>query len=53
MIALACSRGFQLEAGLEPRLVRIRKRLEDAASDLPCLKWTEIDDGVERRPPLP
>ncbi len=52
MIALARGRGFQLEAGLEPRLVRIRKRMEDVAPDLPCLKWTKIDDGVERRPPL-
>ena len=49
MIALARGRGFQLEAGLEPRLVRIRKRMENVAPDLPCLKWTKIDDGVERR----
>jgi GNAT superfamily N-acetyltransferase len=41
MIALACGRGFQLGPGLEPRLVRILKRL-DAAPDLPCRKWTEI-----------
>ena len=41
-----------LEAGLEGRLVRIRKRMEDVAPDLPCLKWTKIDGGVERRLPL-
>jgi GNAT superfamily N-acetyltransferase len=49
MIRLALSRGFRLEPGLEPRLVRIRKRLDDAALDLPCLKWSEIADGVEHR----
>jgi GNAT superfamily N-acetyltransferase len=41
MIALALGRGFRLEPGLEPRLVRIRKRLDDAAPDLPCRKWSE------------
>ena len=41
MIASALSRGFRLAAGLEPRLVRIEKRLE-AAPDLPCRKWAEI-----------
>ena len=49
MIRLALSRGFRLEPGLEPRLVRIRKRLDDAAPDLPCRKWSEIADGVEHR----
>jgi GNAT superfamily N-acetyltransferase len=44
MIALARGRGFHLEPGLEPRLVRIQKRL-DAAPDLPCRKWSEISDG--------
>ena len=34
MIALARGRGFSLAAGLEPRLVQIQKRLEDAAPDL-------------------
>jgi len=52
MIALARGRGFQLEPGLEPRLVRIRKRLEDVAPDLPCRKWTEMDDGAERQPAI-
>ena len=42
MIALALSRGFRLGSGIEPRLVRIEKRLEDAAPDLPCRKWSEI-----------
>jgi GNAT superfamily N-acetyltransferase len=42
MIGLALGRGFRLEPGLEPRLVRIRKRLDDAAPDLPCQKWSEI-----------
>jgi GNAT superfamily N-acetyltransferase len=42
MIALARSRGFRLAMGLEARLVRIQKRLEDAAPDLPCQKWAEI-----------
>src|SRR5277367_853918 len=49
MIGLALSRGVRLEPGLEPRLVRIRKRLDDAAPELPCLKWSEIADGVEHR----
>jgi GNAT superfamily N-acetyltransferase len=49
MIGLALGRGFRLEPGLEPRLVRIRKRLDDAAPDLPCQKWSEIVDGVEHR----
>jgi GNAT superfamily N-acetyltransferase len=42
MIGLALSSGFRLGPGFEPRLVRIEKRLEDAAPDLPCRKWTEI-----------
>ena len=42
MIALARGRGFSLGAALDPRLVRIQKRLEDAAPDLPCRKWAEI-----------
>jgi acetyltransferase len=42
MIALARSRGFRFEMGLEGRLVRIQKRLEDAAPDLPCRRWAEI-----------
>jgi GNAT superfamily N-acetyltransferase len=49
MIGLALGRGFRLEPGLEPRLLRIRKRLDDAAPDLPCRKWSEIADGVEHR----
>jgi GNAT superfamily N-acetyltransferase len=48
MIRLARGRGFRVEAGLEPRLVRIRKRL-DGAPDLPCRKWTEIAGGAELR----
>ena len=48
MIAMARSRGFRLGAGLEPRLVRIQKRL-DAAPDLPCRKWTEIARSAELR----
>jgi GNAT superfamily N-acetyltransferase len=48
MIGLARSRGFRLEPGLEPRLVRIQKRL-DAAPDLPCRKWKEIAGGAELR----
>ncbi len=46
MIGLALGRGFRLEPGPEPRLARIRKRLDDAAPDLPCLKWREIADGA-------
>ena len=49
MVALARSRGFRLGAGLEPRLVRIQKRLDDAAPDLPCRKWNEIAGGAELR----
>jgi GNAT superfamily N-acetyltransferase len=47
MIGLALSRGFRLGPGFEPRLVRIEKRLEDAAPDLPCRKWSEIARAVE------
>jgi GNAT superfamily N-acetyltransferase len=43
MIALARGRGFSLAAGVEPGLVRIKKRLEDTAPDLQCRKWAEID----------
>ncbi len=49
MIALARSRGFRLGPGLEGRLVRIQKRLDDAAPDLPCRKWSEIAGGAELR----
>jgi GNAT superfamily N-acetyltransferase len=49
MIALARGRGFRLGPGLEPRLVRIQKRLEDAAPDLPCRKWNEMAGGAELR----
>jgi GNAT superfamily N-acetyltransferase len=48
MIALARAHGFRLGPGLEPRLVRIEKRLENAAPDLPCRKWNEIA-GAHRR----
>jgi len=49
MIGLARARGFRLGPGFEPRLVRIQKRLEDAAPDLPCRKWNEIAGGAEHR----
>jgi GNAT superfamily N-acetyltransferase len=49
MIALARGRGFRLGAGIEPRLVRLEKRLDDVAPDLPCRKWSEFAGGVERR----
>ena len=39
MIGLASVRGFRIGRAFEPRLVRIQKRLEDAAPDLPCRKW--------------
>ena len=51
MIGLALRRGFRLEPGPEPRLARIRKRLDDAAPDLPCLKWSEIADDAAHRTP--
>ena len=52
MIALARGRGFSLGAALDPRLVRIQKRLEDAAPDLPCRKWAEIvGAGMISAPP--
>jgi GNAT superfamily N-acetyltransferase len=47
MIGLALGRGFRFEPGFEARLVRIRKRLDDAVPDLPCQKWSEIARGVE------
>ncbi len=49
MIALARGHGFRLGPGLEPRLVQMEKRLEDAAPDLPCRKWNEIAGGAEPR----
>jgi GNAT superfamily N-acetyltransferase len=49
MIGLARRRGFRLESGFEPRLVRIEKRLDDAAPDPPCRKWNEIAGGAELR----
>jgi GNAT superfamily N-acetyltransferase len=47
MIGLARGRGFCVGPGFEPRLVRIEKRLEDTAPDLPCRKWSEIAGGAE------
>ena len=49
MITLAHSHGFSVGPGFEGRLVQVRKRLEDAAPDLPCRKWTEIAGGAELR----
>src|SRR5271157_358263 len=49
MIGLARARGFRLGPGFEPRLVRIQKRLEDAAPDLPCRKWNEVAGGAVLR----
>jgi GNAT superfamily N-acetyltransferase len=49
MIGLARGRGFRLGPGFEPRLVRIEKRLDDPAPDLPCRKWNEIASGAELR----
>ena len=49
MIGLARRRGFVLGPGLEPRLVRIEKRLEDPAPDLPCRKWAEAAGDAELR----
>ena len=37
----------RFEPGFEARLVRIRKRLDNAAPDLPCQKWSEIARGAE------
>src|SRR5271166_2327811 len=47
MIGLARRRGFRLGPGFEARLARIEKRLDDAAPDLPCRKWSEIAGGAE------
>src|SRR5271165_209118 len=49
MIGLARARGFRVGPGFEPRLVRIEKRLEDTAPDLPCRKWNEIAGAAEHR----
>jgi GNAT superfamily N-acetyltransferase len=49
MIGLALSRGFRIETGLEARLVRLAKPLEDAVPDLPCRKWKDIGIGPELR----
>jgi hypothetical protein len=50
MIGLARGHGFRLGAGLEPRLVRIQKQLEDTAPDLPCRKWNEIAGSAALHP---
>jgi GNAT superfamily N-acetyltransferase len=42
MIGLARGRGFRLGPGYEPRLVRILKRLDDAAPDQPCRRWSKM-----------
>jgi GNAT superfamily N-acetyltransferase len=52
MIALARSRGYRLGMGLEARLVRIQKRLEDPAPDLPCRKWAEIAGALRMATPI-
>lgn len=44
MVALARRLGFRVGPGIEPRLVRVEKRL-NAAPDPPCLKWAEISRG--------
>ena len=49
MIGLALGHGFSVGPGFEGRLVQVRKRLEDAAPDLPCRKWGEIARGAELR----
>ncbi|MBV8615862.1 MAG: GNAT family N-acetyltransferase [Acetobacteraceae bacterium] len=49
MIMLARGRGLVVGLGLEPRLVRIEKRLEDPAPDLPCRKWAEAAGDAELR----
>ena len=49
MIGLARGLGFRVGPGFEPRLVRIEKRLEDTAPDLPCRKWSEIAVASEHR----
>ena len=51
MIGLARGRGFRLGLGFESRLVRIQKRLDDPAPDLPCRKWNEIAGTAEHRTP--
>jgi hypothetical protein len=48
MIGLARGRGFRLELGFEPRLVRIQKRL-DTAPDLPCAEGNCRRRGATHR----
>lgn len=40
MIGLARARGYRISGGLEPRTLRITKRLEPVAPDLPCARWS-------------
>jgi GNAT superfamily N-acetyltransferase len=49
MIGLARARGFRLGSGFEARLVRILKRLDDTASDLPCRRWNKVNGAAELR----
>jgi GNAT superfamily N-acetyltransferase len=49
MISLARGRGYRVGSGLEPRLVRLQKRLDGVASDLPCRKWGDIAGVAEMR----
>ena len=39
MIGLARARGYRLSEGPEARAIRMRKRLDQVAPDLPCRKW--------------
>ncbi|MFO1114343.1 MAG: GNAT family N-acetyltransferase [Beijerinckiaceae bacterium] len=41
MIGLARARGYRIVGGYEPRALRITKRLENVAPDLPCARWSE------------
>lgn len=41
MIGLARARGYRITAGLEPRALRLRKRLGAVAAGPPCVRWSE------------
>lgn len=41
MIGLARARGYRIAAGLEPRALRLAKRLDAATAESPCVRWRQ------------
>ena len=41
MIGLARARGYRITTGLEPRALRLAKRLDAATAEPPCVRWKQ------------